>query len=203
MLTEDITIEKKEKAEYPPLPKDIYQAQILDVTAVKKPSYDTRNKPEAEQIMEVVLNFQFTLLEGKDGDNELRGRNVWANFVPTYLYIGKNGKNKLYRITEAVLGAELTLEEEAKMDKNYINGLIGKQVRISVEPSTKGDNTYDNITDWLKINNEMTPLTDEEKESAEVKNKDDEQSVSDETSQPNPSQNDDGSPEIDVDDIPF
>jgi hypothetical protein len=203
MLTEDITIEKKEKAEYPPLPKDIYQAQILDVTAVKKPSYDTRNKPEAEQIMEVVLNFQFTLLEGKDGDNELRGRNVWANFVPTYLYIGKNGKNKLYRITEAVLGAELTLEEEAKMDKNYINGLIGKQVRISVEPSTKGDNTYDNITDWLKINNEMTPLTDEEKESAEVKNKDDEQSVSDETSQPKPSQNDDGSPEIDVDSIPF
>lgn len=165
-----VQVEEKEGMDYPPLPKDVYQVQLLDVNSEEKATYDTRNNTFAEQIMETVLSFQFTLLEGKDGETDLRGRNVWANFVPTYLYISKkNGKNKLYRIVEALQRRELTDEDKKLMNTAYLNDLIGKQCRISVEPKVNGDRTYDNITDWLKANAALTPLTDEEKETATVK----------------------------------
>lgn len=170
-VKEELLVEKQEGKEYPPIPKDIYQVELFDVSQQEKPTYDTRNKEEAEQELETVLNFQFTLLEGMDKEEKLRGRNVWANFCPSYLYISsKNGKNKTYRIIEALLGRELTPEEEAKgITGTMLNQLIGKQCRVSVEPKVKGEKTYDNITDWLKSNNDLTPLTDEEKENASVK----------------------------------
>lgn len=158
MLTEDIKIEKKEKEEYEPLPKDVYQVQLVDIESKTGPTYDTRNKPEEEQEMETVLSFEYALLEG-----ELRTRRVWANFVPTYLYISsKNGKNKLYRIIEALIGQEITPEIEATMDTAFLNSLIGKQCRVSVEPKTKNDKTFNNITDWLKANAVLSPLTESE-----------------------------------------
>lgn len=168
-VQDDLKIEKQEGKEYPPLPKDVYQVQLIDVEQQEKPTYDTRNKSEEEQQLETVLNFQYALLEGKDKDQDLRGRRVWANFVPTYLYISsKNGKNKLYRIVEALLGRELTLEEEAKgITGKMLNELIGRQCRVSVEPKTKGEKTYDNITDWLKSNNDLEPLTEEETKTEE------------------------------------
>jgi hypothetical protein len=171
MLKEPIKVGKKEKAEYPPLPKDIYQVELLDVSAEQKPTYETRNNPADQQELETVLNFQFTLLEGKDGEKDLRGRNVWANFVPTYLYQGKNGKNNLWRIVEALMGRELNAADEATLDQDFLNGLIGSQCRISVEPKQSGEKIYDRITDWLKSNKNLTKLTPEEIDTATVKNK--------------------------------
>lgn len=169
-VQDDLKIEKQEGKEYPPIPKDVYQVQLIDVEQKEKANYDTRNKPEAEQVMETVLNFQYALLEGKDGEEELKGRRVWANFVPSYLYISsKNGKNKLYRTVEALLGRELELKEEAEgITGKMINDLIGKQCRLSIEPKVKNDKTYDNITDWLKSNNDLEPLSDEEKTSEDT-----------------------------------
>lgn len=170
MLNEDIKVEKKEKAEYPPIPKDVYPAELLDVSAVKKPTYETRNKDESEQVLETVLNLQFTILKGQDGEKDLRGRNVWANFVPPYLYVSvKNGKNKLWRIIESLLGRELTQAEEATIDSKFLNGLIGKHCRISVEPKVSGDRHFDIITDWLKKNEDAPALNAEEKDKASVK----------------------------------
>jgi len=169
-INQDINIEKKEKMEYPPIPKDVYQSELLDVNMESRPTFDTKNYPKEEQEMENVLNFQFTLLEGSDSKGELRGRNIWANFVPTYLYINKKGKNKLYKIIEALQSKEIDPDQEVLgITQDTLNSLIGKQCRISVEPVIKGDKTYDNITDWLKSNNDMTPLTDEEKDKATVK----------------------------------
>ena len=172
-LTEPINIEKRETKEFPPIPKDIYQVELLDISIQERPTYDTRLKSKEEQIIEKVFCFQFTLLEGKDKDGkDLRGRNVWANFIPSYLYISKkNGKNKLYRIVEALLGHELTPTEEATLDISILNGLIGKQCRLSVEPIIKGDKHFDSPTDWFKTNNLLASLTDEEKETARVKPK--------------------------------
>ncbi len=209
MLNENLVIEKKEGKTYPPLPKDIYQAELLDITSEERPTYDTRNKPETEQEKETVLSFQFTLLDGMDGEEKLRGRNVWANFVPTFLYIGKNGKNNLYRIIEALIGRELTQEEEVKgITGKRLNTLINKQCRISVEPKQKNDKTYDVITDWLKANGDLDSLTDEERENARVK-KDDEKEESEEYSQPvneeqqPPVSEPPAEQEVDVSNIPF
>lgn len=164
MISEDIQVEKREKKEYPPIPKNIYQAQIFDINLA-----DAKGKYAKPG--EKVFVFQFTLLEGTDGNNELRGRNIWHNFVPTYLYIGKNGKNDLYRIIEAVNKKELSFEEEATFDKHYINALIGKQLRISIEPVRSGDKVYDNVVDYFAINSKLPELTAEEKEKSVVKKK--------------------------------
>lgn len=206
-LDENILIKKEEAKVYPPIPKDIYQAELLDITSEKRPTYDTRNKPDDEQVIETVLSFQFTILKGRDESQEkeenkdLRGRNIWANFVPASLYIGKKGKNKLYKIVEALLGRDLTLEEDATgITGKMLNELIGKQCRLSVEPQTKGEKTYDVIADLLKANETLTPLTEEEKDKARVKkdNKDGESN-----NEEKPTDNQDKEPEIDLEDIPF
>lgn len=180
MIDNDIKCEKREGNEYPPLPKDVYQVELLDITSEEKPTYDTRNKEDNEKEYETVFSFQFTLLEGTDNSQEkdelrnLRVRNVWANFVPSYLYEGKKGKNKLYKIVEALQGEELSREQEAYgVDGLLLNSFIGTQCRISVEPKQSGDKSFDNITDYLKANTQLTALTAEEREKARVK-KDDE-----------------------------
>lgn len=179
-IDETMVIQKKEGKTFPPLPKDIYQAELLDISTQERPTYDTRLKPDSEKVFEKVFSFQFTLLEGRDGETELRGRNVWANFVPTYLYIGKNGKNDLYRIVEALHGQELGPQEEAEgLTGAMLNSLIGKQCRISVEPkkSKDGSKTFDQIVDYLKANSQQTPLTAEEREKATIKDKEEAQEV--------------------------
>nr|AKH47020.1 hypothetical protein [uncultured marine virus] len=170
MLEQQIQVTKKEGNDYPPLPKDVYQAELLDITSEQKPTFDTKNLSEAEKIYETVMSFQFTLLNGQEGDQSLRCRNVWANFIPTYLYISKkSGKNKLYRIIESLIGHELSPQEEAELDQNFLNSLVGKQCRVSVEPKQSGDRTFDNITDWLKSNGDLVGLNNEEKEKCRVK----------------------------------
>jgi hypothetical protein len=168
MLDDKMHIPKEEAKVYPPLPKNIYQVELLDISL--RDAKGKYAKPGDKN-----FSFQFTLLEGKDKDNDLRGRNVWANFVPTALYIGKNGKNELYNIVEAFLGRELTLEEEAKgLSGLFLNTLIGQQVKVFVDHRfDKVDRTkiYDNITSYIAATQRLTPLTAEEKEKAKVKAK--------------------------------
>jgi len=186
MLEEKFKVEKREKTEYPPLPEDMYQVELLDITSDWKPKY---KKPDET---ELKLSFQFTLLDGKDKDGEsLRGRNIWRNFVPTYLYIGKKGKNVLYEILEALLGHELSPEEEATMDEEFLNGLVGKQCRVMVKNKKKDDAIYSNIDGFLNATKKLKALTDEEKENARVKNKD------------NKDKKEGSDSEVDVEDIPF
>ncbi len=140
MINDNYKIVEKEGMDFSPLPKDVHQVELLDVEMQTKATYKTRNEPEDKQVMEDILSFQFTLLEGKDGEQDLRGRNVWANFVPSYLYISqKNGKNMLYRIVEGLLGRELDQKEVAEgFSGSLINSLVGRQCRLNIEPVTKG-----------------------------------------------------------------
>ena len=174
MLSSDLKVEKKEAMEYSPLPEDVYPVELFDITSELKPTYDTRNKPDPEKVYETVLNFQFVVLDGQDEKGEsLRGRNVFENFVPTFLYISKkNGKNKLYKITEALLGRELSPEDEAFMDGAFLNTLIGKQIRIGTIIKKDGDKAYTNIDKFLKAGTLLNALTDEEREKATVKKDD-------------------------------
>lgn len=181
MINPNIKIEKKETKSYPALPENIYQVQLLDITSKEEEEYNSKKDKTIPAIMETILSFQYTLLNGTDSkqekeeDKSLRGRNVWHNYVPTYLYIGKNGKNNLYKIVEALLGKELTQEEEAfGIDGKFLNELIGKQCRVGIKhkPSKDGSKVYDNIESYYAIENEATPLSDEEKDKARVKDKD-------------------------------
>ena len=183
-INQEQTFEKKEGKTYTNLPKGIYQVELLDVHTEENETYDSKmGKTEGVKKYQTDLSWQFTILQGRDESQaseemkELRVRNVWENFGQAFLYIGKNGKNNLYRIAEAFLGRELDQKEEAEgVTSSLLNSFIGKQILISVEPktSTKGK-TFDNIIDYLKAQSELNPLSDEEKEKARVKTDDEKQ----------------------------
>lgn len=169
MINEDISVRREDRPAFAPLPSAIYQMEILDINLVpsKRPTYATKDFPPEKQVMEKNFKFQFTILDHR----ELRGRSVWNNFVPTTLWEGKNGKNDLWLILEAVLGHELTQEEEAMMDKNFINSLIGKQLRIFTVNVTKGDKVYDQCHQYLSVEMLLNSLTEAEKVKATPKKK--------------------------------
>jgi len=163
MIDNNYQIPKEEKKEYPPLPKNVYQVELLDISL-----NDAKGK--FAKPGEKNFAFQFTLLAGKDKDGDLRGRNVWNNFVPTALYIGKNGKNSLYQIVEAFLGRDLTPEEEATgLSGSLLNSFIGKQIKVFIDHRIKDGKTYNNITSYMPIETPYNSLTDDEKENAKVK----------------------------------
>lgn len=174
MITEEFKVEKKEKTEYPPLPKNVYQVELLDITDRKNPTYDTKNLAEDKRIYETVLDFQFTILKGSEKtDNEtkdLRCRNIWENFVPNFLYEGKNGKNKLWKIVKATLGRDLTPEDEATLDSKALNSLVGSQLRIITgHKEGKNNAIYDTITEYLPAEEKLSQLTEEEIDKCRVK----------------------------------
>jgi hypothetical protein len=184
-LDENLVINKEEVKTYPPIPKNIYQAELLSIDS--KEATGKFSNPGDKNLV-----FQFTILSGKDKDQDLRGRNVWENFAQTSIYIGKNGKNTTWQIIEAFLGRELTPEEEAGgINGKLLNSFIGKQVKIFVDHKLSNGKVYNRITSYITADEQLTPLTDEEKESAKVKVK--KEAVKD---------NEDES-EIDVSSIPF
>lgn len=176
MINQEIKIEKKETMEYEILPENIYQIELLDINIKSNETYDSKQGKTDKKEYEDILDFQYTLLAGKDkGGESLRGRNIWDNFIPTYLYIStKNGKNKLYRIIESLLGRDITPDEEAEgINSEFLNSLIGRQMRISTKNVRKGDKVFSKIDSYNRIDEELDALTDEEKEKATVKKKND------------------------------
>lgn len=165
MLPSGINFEEKEKMEFDPLPEDVYQVQLLDVEMQSKPSYDDKT------VMENVLSFQFVVVD----DGEFRGRSIWKNFVPTYLYNGKKGKNGLYQITEAIIRRELKDEDKQNLSSDFVNDLVGYQCRVTVKNKTTGEGkTFSNIDTFLPAKSNVTPLTEDEKQKATPKKKQDE-----------------------------
>jgi len=160
MINEQFNVEKKEAIVYDPLPEDAYQVELVDIELQEKPKY--KNPKETEKVM----SFTYGVVD----EGEYRARRLWRNYVPIYLYISaKNGKNVLYRIIEAHLKREMTIEEEATFDSDKLNKLIGSQVRVVVENTTKDNKTYSNIKSFLKAVFPKPKLTEEEKVVAERK----------------------------------
>jgi len=162
MLQEGIIFGEQEAKTYEPLPEDMYQVELLDIEMQEKPNYNDKTK------MENVLSFQFVVVE----EGEYRGRSIWKNFVPTYLYIGKNGKNALYQITEAMIMRNLSQEEKADFGSSYINKLVGYQCRVLIKNKEgKEGKKFSNIDSFLPKKETLKSLTDEEKEKAKPKKK--------------------------------
>lgn len=177
MLNPEMTMPKEEAKEYKPFPEDVYAVELLDVNSKEVETYDSKQERKTDvnlaPVMETVLDFQFVLLEGRDGETDLRGRNIFQNFVPTYLYISSKGKNKLFQITEALQGESLTQKQEAEgITGADLNAFIGKQCRVGTVNKTNGDKTYSNIDKFLPAKGDFAPLTAKEKEDAAIKPKD-------------------------------
>lgn len=152
-ITENFSIPKEEGTKFEVLPADIYQAELVDVNVEENPDYNDKSK--------IVKNFSFlfSILEEPN-----RGRWMTYRFVPTSLYIGKKGKNKLYNVVETLIGHELTLEEEATMDTNFINLLVGKQIRLGIKVKTEGEKKTNIIETLYPVKTSLESFKDEEVE---------------------------------------
>src|SRR5574343_18205 len=171
MIPNDYKVNFEERKTFEPLPKNIYQVELLTIDLVD--ALGKYNKPGDKNFV-----FQFTLLDGSDKGESLRGRNVWNNFVPTSIYLGKNGKNSLWEIVEAFLGRELTRQEITNgISGSLLNSFIGKQIKIFVDHRIKDGKTYDTISSYMPASVKINSLTEEEKDKATVKNKKDKQEV--------------------------
>lgn len=179
MLDTTFNAPKVEATDYTPLPDDMYQVELLDVVSKMNETYDSKKNRQANPalapVMEPVLDFTFTVLEDTEIDGKsVRGRNIWMNFVHAYLYIGKNGKNDLYKIVEALQGSALTQEQEAYgVSGTALNALIGKQCRVVTKQVTKNGKTFMNVDNLLPAKAPLSPLTAQEKVDATPKPKDD------------------------------
>lgn len=162
MPLSEFKIETVEKKEFPPVPEDIYQVQLLDVT---EKFVDSKFKPGTK---ERLLSFQFTILD----QGEYRGRNIWRNNVPSQLWESSKGKNLLFKITEAIIMRPFTEQEALNMTSTFINKLIGFQCRIVVKNTVGADKkVWNNIDSFLPKKVSLPSLTDEEKKAATVKPK--------------------------------
>ena len=194
-INESYQIKKEEAKTYPPLPKNIYQVELLDIE-------EREAKGKFSQPGDTNFSFQFTLLEGNDGGENLRGRNVWNNFVPTSLYIGKKGKNALWQIVEAYLGRELTQREEVEgLTGDFLNSFIGKQIKVFIDHNLGSDKKtlYNNITSYMPVVAFLPALTPEEKDKATVKNRKQEPIANDDDEQSGHVEDS----EININELPF
>lgn len=111
------------KKVYPPLPNDVYQFQVVDVTESLKASY---NDPEE---VEPALKFVLRCIE----EGPYYGSFQWVE--PTVKLVGGNKPSKLYSFLQA-LGHEFSKEQCTKQDEvltgEFINSLIGEQVRLTL-----------------------------------------------------------------------
>ena len=170
MITQDINLTMKEAKEAVMLPAGSWTFELLDIAPEERPTYDTRTLPKEDQVMETVLNFDFAVLNYDENDAQWRGYTRMVGFVPTYFYQGAKGKNKLWKICEALTGEDIVSAEGKGTE--YLNSLIGKQLEGFVEHNTKGEKTYANIVGFTKVRSTLKTLTDEEK--AEIKERRDE-----------------------------
>lgn len=151
-IRENINVPKEEGKTFEVLPADVYQVELVDVNIEEVPNYDDKSK------LDKTLSFLFAINE----EGEYKGRWLTYRYVPLSLYIGSKGKNKLYNVIETLLGREMTMEEEATMDTQYIGGLIGNQIRLVVKIKEKGDKKSNIIESLLVVKSNLAPFTREE-----------------------------------------
>jgi len=148
-ITENFSIEQEEAKEFQPLKAGIYQAQLIDVNVELNPDYNDKS------VMVKNFTFLFAVLEEPNV-----GRWITYRFIPTTLYVGKKGKNKLYKLVEALLGSELTEDQIKKFDAYFVGNLTGEQILLGLNTKISGENTINVIDAVYKIKAPLTPIAD-------------------------------------------
>lgn len=142
------------------LPKDVYQFELIDIEVKEQTKWQSTE-------VENVFVFTFSIVE----DTELYGRRMWQ-YASQKLSSFKDGSN-LYKTLCGLLGRQLTEEECSDpmgfCTADFMNSLIGKQVRLSIGEKKKDDGTLKNIIEsYLPVKEEL-PAFDEEKAKAMFK----------------------------------
>lgn len=149
MPVSNVKVIVPETKEYELLPKDVYQAQLLDIENRTEQAWNSN-----EMVDKIV--FTFVLIE----DGEHYGRRLWQHCT-TKLSKYKGGSN-LYKVLAGLHGRDFTDAEVASPEKiagdDALNSLIGKQVRLTVgvvEKQTKKGEFKNTIESFMPVKSEL------------------------------------------------
>lgn len=157
MINENTEIPVSEGKTFDALPEDIYQVVIEDVELKDVAKFEKPNETEK------VFNFTFSVMGG-----EFEGRKLWKKIRPVLSSGSSNNKpSLLFVLLKAVLKRDP--RTDVKLTAKDINKLVGKQLRVVVKNTTKGDRTYNNIDSMISSKEDVVATKKEEvKEEPEI-----------------------------------
>lgn len=145
-----------ERKTFDAMPADMYQVQITDITEKLMPPYGKPfDIPDEEK--EIFLNYEFTILD----DGEYRGRKLWKTVRPVPPTPPEDAKFKpswMWKIVSAVNGEAMSYANGINWGAEETNALIGKQLRLTVTKTDKGEKSYNNITEVLPVKIQLEPI---------------------------------------------
>lgn len=145
-----------ERKIYDAIPGDVYQVQVTDISEKLMPPYGKPfDIPDEEK--ETFINFEFTILD----EGEYRGRKLWKAIRPVPPTPPEDSKFKpswMYRFVSAINGMPMTYANGINWSADETNALIGKQLRVTVTKTDKGEKSYNNITEVLPAKIQLEPI---------------------------------------------
>lgn len=157
-LDKEIKITAGDKTDFEPLPKDVYPFELIDIELTSEPGYQT-------DAIEDKLKFEFACL-----DEAFYGRRIWKRC--TLKVVGGSKPSNLFTLLVGVLNRQLTADElknpESVFSTDFLNALIGKQIRLSLgqKASEKDASKISNtIESFLPAKEQLAPF-DREKSKA-------------------------------------
>lgn len=166
-VSPNVKFETPERKVYDAIPGDVYQVQITDITEKLMPPYGKPfDIPDEEK--ETFVNFEFTILD----EGEYRGRKQWKAVRPVPPTPPEDTKFKpswMYRIVSAVNGMPMTYAGGIDWNADSTNSMIGKQLRVTVTKTDKGEKSYNNITEVLPAKVQLSPIEANNEQPAEPK----------------------------------
>lgn len=117
---------------YEVIPEDVYEVVIASITPKEAKKYMSEE-------METVLLVEFVIVGG-----EHEGAKIFKRVRPK---LGINPKpSNLYQVWAATLGKN---PGEDSFPDFHLSNLIGKQLRVTVTNTQKGDLTYNNVNTMM------------------------------------------------------
>lgn len=157
-ISKQISVQGKASGNFPPLPKDVYPFELIDIELVTEQGYQTEEMVDK-------LKFEFACL-----DESLYGRRLWQR--TTLKFVGGKKPSNLYVMLAEIIGRPFTSEELAHpenfLSSEFLNSLIGKQLRIAVgqKVSESDPNKINNKIESYMPAKQQFPPFDKEKSKA-------------------------------------
>lgn len=148
------TIEKPQGADFEILPADLYQVQIMDVDERETIKFGTTD----EKVMQFMFKVQ--VVEG-----ESKGKGLVFFTSESWFDGGKNNKpSKLYNLMKTIEGfyKDMAVTSLDAISDVEINGIVGKQIRVTAEVTDSGKNK---VTGFLPIKKEIEYVEEKTDES--------------------------------------
>lgn len=139
-LTTPVRVQQSEEGDYSPLPADVYQVQIVDVEEREGTKYQS-----SEKITQLL--FKTKVVE----EGEFKNRSLGIFVTPKWFAGGKNASpSKMFNLFKAVYSFYKKEVNIAELDAEFIglseiNGLIGKQLRLTVQVNAGNKNKIDSM----------------------------------------------------------